>query len=398
MIPGSWRALIWIGLSELCALSLWFSASVIAPELIIIWNLSSNSEGWLSASVPIGFVIGSLFISYFGIADRYNSRKVFAASAFLGAILNSLLILADQAFLGILLRIFTGITLAGVYPIAVKILSQWFPIKRGLAIGILIAALTIGSSLPHFLVMFFSEFNWKIVIIFSSFLALIAAMIVQWLLEDAPETSKNLTPFSFKLIKKVITNKPVMLANFGYFGHMWELYAMWTWLPAFLTASFTSYSSEIPIKFIAFSSFISIGIAGAIGCVVGGIISDKIGRSNLTIISMFISAICSVFIGFTFGQSIWLTLILSIIWGMSVISDSAQFSAAVSEVAEIEYVGTALTFQMCIGFLITIFSINLIPIIQSFVGWGWVFSLLAIGPILGIVSMVKYKNFELDKA
>ncbi|RBP88683.1 sugar phosphate permease [Cytobacillus firmus] len=398
MIPGSWRALIWIGLSELCALSLWFSASVIAPELINIWNLSSNSEGWLSASVPIGFVIGSLFISYFGIADRYNSRKVFAASAFLGAILNSLLILADQAFLGILLRIFTGITLAGVYPIAVKILSQWFPIKRGLAIGILIAALTIGSSLPHFLVMFFSEFNWKIVIIFSSFLALIAAMIVQWLLEDAPETSKNLTPFSFKLIKKVITNKPVMLANFGYFGHMWELYAMWTWLPAFLTASFTSYSSEIPIKFIAFSSFISIGIAGAIGCVVGGIISDKIGRSNLTIISMFISAICSVFIGFTFGQSIWLTLILSIIWGMSVISDSAQFSAAVSEVAEIEYVGTALTFQMCIGFLITIFSINLIPIIQSFVGWGWVFSLLAIGPILGIVSMVKYKNFELDKA
>ncbi|MBO1510224.1 MFS transporter [Metabacillus bambusae] len=397
MIPGSWRALVWIGLSELCALSLWFSASVIAPELIIIWNLSSNSEGWLSASVPIGFVIGALFISYFGIADRYNSRKVFATSAFLGAILNSVLILVDHAFFGILLRILTGITLAGVYPIAVKILSQWFPIKRGLAIGILIAALTIGSSLPHFVVMFFSTLNWKLVIIFSSFLALLAAMIVQWILVDAPETSKKMAPFSFKLIRKVITNKPVMLANFGYFGHMWELYAMWTWLPAFLTASFTSYSSEISFKFIAFSSFISIGIAGGIGCVLGGIISDKIGRSNLTIISMFISAICSMFIGFTFGQSIWLTLILSIIWGMSVISDSGQFSAAVSEVAEVEYVGTALTFQMCIGFLITIFSINLIPIIQSFVGWEWVFSLLAIGPILGIVSMIKYKNHEIDK-
>jgi MFS family permease len=154
MIPGSWRALGWIGLSELCALSLWFSASVIAPELIEIWNLNPNSEAWLSASVPIGYVIGALVSSYFGIADRFNPRKVFAVSAFLGALLNVSLILVDHAFFGILLRILTGVTLAGVYPIAVKILSQWFPKKRGLAIGILIAALTLGSSLPHFVVMF----------------------------------------------------------------------------------------------------------------------------------------------------------------------------------------------------------------------------------------------------
>ena len=187
-----------------------------------------------------------------------------------------------------------------------------------------------------------------------------------------------------------------MLANYGYFGHMWELYAMWTWLPAFLTASFSAYSPEFPHWFIALSSFISIGIAGGIGCVVGGLISDKIGRANLTIISMFISAICSILIGFTFGQFIWITLIISIIWGMSVISDSAQFSAAVSEIAEVEYVGTALTFQMCIGFLITIFSINLIPIIQRIVGWEWVFTILAIGPILGIVFMVKYRRYEFN--
>jgi len=394
MIRGSWRALFWIGLSELCALSLWFSASVIAPELIEIWKLSPNSESWLTASVPFGFVIGALFSSYFGVADHYNPRKVFATSAFLGAILNGLLILVNHAFFGILLRVLTGITLAGVYPIAVKMLSQWFPKKRGLAIGILIAALTLGSSLPHFVVVFFSSLNWQLVIICSSVLALIAAIVVKWILEDAPEIPKT-SPFSFKLIKKVVTNKPVMLANYGYFGHMWELYAMWTWLPAFLTASFTKNSPEISHWFIALSSFISIGIAGGIGCVIGGLISDKIGRSNLTIISMFISAICSILIGLTFGQFIWLTLILSIIWGMSVISDSAQFSAAVSEVAEVEYVGTALTFQMCIGFLFTIFSINLIPILQSFVGWEWVFAFLAIGPILGIVSMVKYKRHEI---
>ncbi|MFJ6209432.1 MFS transporter [Lysinibacillus sp. NPDC092081] len=394
MIQGSWRALVWIGLSELCALSLWFSASVIAPELIEIWNLSPNSEAWLSASIPIGFVIGSLFSSYFGVADRFNPRKVFATSVFLGALLNVLLIFVNYAFFGILLRILTGITLAGVYPIAVKILSQWFPQKRGFAIGVLIAAVTLGSSLPHFVVMFFSSLNWKLVIISTSVLALLSAIIVTYILEDAP-ILPNKTHFSLKLIKKVVLNKPVMLANYGYFGHMWELYAMWTWLPAFLTASFLTYSPDIPHWFIALSSFISIGIAGGIGCVIGGLISDKIGRANLTIISMLISAICSIVIGFTFGQYIWLTLLISMIWGMSVISDSAQFSAAVSEIAEGDYVGTALTFQMCIGFLFTIFSINLIPIIQRIIGWEWVFTILAIGPILGIGFMVKYRRYEL---
>lgn len=395
MIQGSWRALVWIGLSQLCALSLWYSASVIAPELIEVWNLSSNLESWLSASVPIGFVIGALFSSYFGVADRFNPRKVFAVSALTGAILNALLIIVDSGFFGILLRILTGITLAGVYPIAVKILSEWFPRKRGLAIGILIAALTLGSSLPHFIVMFFSSLSWKFVIICSSVLALLAAFIVSFILQDSPVKSKKL-PFSLKVIKKVVMNKPVMLANYGYFGHMWELYAMWTWLPTFLAASFLAYSPEIPHWFIALSSFISIGIAGGIGCVVGGLISDKIGRANLTIISMLISAVCSIIIGFTYGQFIWLTLLISIIWGFSIISDSAQFSAAVSEIAEDEYVGTALTFQMCIGFLFTIFSINLIPNIQRMVGWEWAFTILAIGPILGIITMVKYRRYELN--
>jgi MFS family permease len=396
MKTGSWKALLWIGLAELFALSLWFSASVIAPELTEIWNLNTVNAAWLSASVPTGFVIGAFVSSYFGIADRYNPRKVFALSALIGALFNGSLIFVEYALIGIILRILTGVTLAGVYPTAVKVLSQWFPKKRGLAIGILIAALTMGSSLPHFVVMFFSSLNWKLVILSCSVLALVAAFIVNWILIDAPEASNKL-PFSFKLIKKVTTNKPVMLANYGYFGHMWELYAMWTWLPAFLTASFTAYSPQISPWFIAFASFISIGIAGGIGCVVGGLVADKMGRSYLTILSMAISAACSILIGFTFGQTIWLTFILSIAWGMSVIADSAQFSAAVTDFSEVDYVGTALTFQMCIGFLLTIISINLVPIVQRIIGWEWVFVLLSIGPILGILSMVKFRVHEFTR-
>lgn len=393
MDSHAWRTLFWVGLSVLFALSLWFSASAIAPELIRFWDITPQLEAWLSASVPLGFVVGAFCSAYFGMADRFHSRKIFAISALSGSFFNGILIFVDQALLGILLRVLTGVCLAGVYPIAVKILSQWFPRKRGLAIGILIAALTLGSSLPHFVLMFFSSFQWQLVLITSSVLSFLSAIIIYFIAKDPTITSTK-TPFSITFIHQVVKNKPVMLANYGYFGHMWELYAMWTWLPTFLAASFYNNSPGVSPWIIAFSSFLCIGIAGGIGCVLGGIISDKIGRSNLTMISMMISAICSILIGFTYGQVIWLTLVVSFIWGMTVISDSAQFSAAVSEVSDSSYVGTALTFQMCIGFIITIFSINLIPVSQKIMGWEWVFTLLAIGPVLGITSMVKFKYYE----
>lgn len=390
---NKWTALTWIAIAELFALSLWFSASVVVPALREAWQMAPGTEAWVSASVPIGFVAGAMISSYFGLPDRFNTRKMFALSALTGAILNGLLVLIDTAQLGILLRLLTGVTLAGVYPTAVKLLSQWFPTRRGLAIGILVAALTLGSSLPHFVVVFFSSVNWQLVILVSSISALLASVIMTWLLDDAPVPASRAS-FSFSLIKKVVRNRPVMLANYGYFGHMWELYAMWTWLPTFLTASFSIANHSLSPSLAAFASFLAIGVAGAIGAVGGGFFADKIGRARLTIVAMTVSAASAISIGFTYGQSIWLTLVLAIIWGISVIADSAQFSAAVSEFAENEYVGTALTFQMSVGFLITIFSINAVPLVEEWVGWEWVFTMLGIGPIFGIAAMVRFGKYE----
>jgi len=391
-----WYVLAWIAISQLFALSLWFSASVIIPELRSVWNLTSYTEVFISSAVPIGFIIGTLFSAYFGLADRFNPRIFFAIAAVLGALINGLMIFTSSAFVGILLRLLTGATLAGVYPIAVKILAEWFPKNRGLALGILIAALTLGSALPHFIVVLFIDIQWQLIIIISSLLAFSAAIIIYYIVPNTPITSKK-SLFSFQLLKKVIRNKPVMLANYGYFGHMWELYAMWTWLPFFLTASFVAFSADISPWMSALGSFLAIGVAGAVGCVGGGYFADKIGRARLTIIAMSMSAFCALLIGFTFGKEIWLTLLFAMIWGVFVIADSAQFSAAVSDFADAEYVGTALTFQMCIGFAVTIITIQLIPIFQAYIGWEWVFAMLSVGPIVGIIFMLKLRPFEENK-
>ncbi|MDR7079761.1 MFS family permease [Neobacillus niacini] len=393
MIKNRWLALTIIGIAVIFCLSLWFSASVFATEIKQSWGLTPRQEALLAASIPTGFVIGAFLSSFFGLADRFHVRRLFAISALLGAILNGFLIMVDQAVIGIVLRILTGVTLAGVYPTSVKMIAYWFPKQRGLATGILIASLTLGSSLPHFISIFTVNMDSRWVLTISSILSIIAAILIISLLPDIQLVSKN-SSWSFSVFGKILKNKPVMLVNYGYFGHMWELYAMWTWLPMFLTVSFLQSTPNVDPWLSMFISFVTIGIAGGIGCIAGGIVADKIGRANLTIICMSISAICAILIGFTFGGVIWLTVLISIIWGASVIADSAQFSVGITEFAEADYIGTALTMQMCIGFLITILSINLIPIFQTLLGWRFVFILLSIGPIIGIISMVKFKYFE----
>ena len=393
MKENRWIALTLIGISVFFSLSLWFSTSVIETELKTKWHLTSAMESWLSIAIPIGFVIGAFVSSFFRLADRYNTRKLFAMSALAGGLLNGILIFVDQGHVGIIFRIFIGMTLAGVYPPAVKLISQWFPSQRGVATGILIAALTLGTSLPHFISLFITFLDGNTVLLLCTVLAAMAAFIMNYALVDGPESSNDIS-FSLGQLKEIFRNKPVMLANYGYFGHMWELYGMWTWLPAFLTSSFIAHSPSTDPWISTLVAFGSIGVAGGLGCIIGGMISDKIGRSNLTIVAMTISALCAIFIGFTFGHSFWLTILLALIWGISVVADSAQFSAAVSDFSEAKYTGTALTFQMCIGYLITVGSINLIPLLKDFIGWEWVFTILSVGPIIGVIAMYKFKEYE----
>ncbi|MGM0924078.1 MAG: MFS transporter [Bacillota bacterium] len=391
-----WMALFWIALAELFALSLWFSASAVLPQLERQWGMSATEGSWMTTSVQIGFIVGAICSAFLGLADRYNPRKIFAISCIFGAVINSLFTLSPGMVVGLSLRFLTGMTMAGVYPTAVKLLSTWFQDRRGFGIGILIAALTLGSSLPHLFNLFIPNVSWKILMLVSSLLALVAAGIMQWVLPDAPASKEEAATVSMNSLKYILKDRPVMLANYGYFGHMWELYAMWTWLPYFLTASFkVSLEGTALQEASTLFAFLTIGISGAIGSIIGGLYADKIGKARLSMMAMIVSAVSSICIGLTFGLSIWITVIVAIIWGISVVADSAQFSAMVADFAKSECVGTALTFQMAIGFLITVFSIYLIPIFEDIVGWKWAFSILAIGPVLGVlamISLIRYKH------
>lgn len=371
-------------------MSLWFSASAIVPRLQAEWHLGEASAGWLTLAVQLGFVAGTLLSALLNLPDIMSARRLFTVAAILGALSNGLFALfAHGPIAGITLRFLTGLFLAGVYPPGMKIIATWFRHGRGLAIGVLVGALTLGKASPY-LINALGSADWRLNLLFISALGIAGGLLVHLFVSDGP-FALPAARFDMRQAARVFSNRGVRLANFGYFGHMWELYAMWTWSPVMIRASLAIVGSAPALAEAA--SFLVIG-AGALGCVAGGLMGDRRGRTLTTSWAMGISGACCLLIGFLFGSSPWLLLTVATIWGASVVADSAQFSTCVTELGDPQYIGTALTLQTCLGFLLTTLSIELIPLLVRWVGWRYAFMALAIGPFLGIIAMMRLRSSD----
>lgn len=379
------RALVVVATSQLLVLTLWFSASAVAPQLSSEWGLTTTQAALLTLAVQFGFVLGALVSSLLNLADLVPARRLFVVSTVVAATANALLVTLEGSPLlaATALRLVVGISLAGVYPAGLKVISGWFTKRRGMALGVLVGALTVGSALPHLIRS--TGLEWRPVILASTALALLGGGLMWLLVEDGPFDT-TASPFSFKLIGAVVRNEGVRLSTYGYLGHMWELYAMWTWTAAFLFAS--AQAGGYGTGWVSSATFAIIAIGG-VGSWLAGSLADRYGRERVAGGAMAISGASAVLSPLVFGRTPWIVVALFLIWGLTVVADSAQFSALVTETAEDRYRGTALTLQTAVGFLLTLVTIRGIPTIVASVGWQWAFPWLAIGPLLGIAAMAR---------
>ncbi len=377
-----------VSMAVLLGMSAWFTASAVSPVLQERWALSSSQVGWLTTLVQLGFVVGTAVAALLNLADVVPSRWYFAASALSAALANAALVVAPGYALALVCRFATGFFLAGVYPPAMKMIATWFQSARGLAIGTVVGALTVGKATPYLLKLFETA-PLLAVILGASAGGAVGGILVGGAYRDGPYPFRRV-PFSWSLVAKVVRDRPTRLATGGYLGHMWELYAMWTWVPAFLAASAEARGASLGVApsstLVDLVGFGAIA-AGGLGCVWGGMAADKIGRERLVNFAMAVSGTCCLVVGLLFGESYVLLLPVVLVWGFFVVADSAQFSALVTEVAPQEAVGTALTLQTSVGFLLTMVTIQWVPALTDSVGWPWAFPVLALGPLLGIASI-----------
>jgi MFS family permease len=382
--PRRWQALALLAFAELLAMSLWFAGTAVAPLLQARWSLDVAQIGWLTSSVQLGFVVGTAVAAILNLADLVPSRYYVASCATLGALANMLVLVSEGYSAALASRFLTGFFLAGVYPPAMKMAATWFRSGRGLAIGVIVGALTIGKALP-FLV---KAFAWRAispVIAMSSAFALVGAAIVLTAYRDGPYPFSP-RPFSWGLVGIVARAPRWRLATGGYLGHMFELYSFWTWIPAFLAASALATGRLPNDRTLALTVFFVIAF-GAAGCVWGGLAADRRGRERVITIALAASGSCALLAGVVFGRDLGITAAMVAVWSFFVIADSAQFSALVTESVPAHAVGTALTMQTCLGFLLTLISIQLVPPVAERVGWAPAFAMLALGPAAGIIAI-----------
>jgi MFS family permease len=380
-----------LAVAELLAMTLWFSATAVLPALEQQWGLSASGAAWLTAAVQLGFVAGALGSAVLNLPDVLPPRRMLWLSATAGAVANLLLALAvDGIAPALVLRFLTGVCLAGVYPPGMKIAAGHVSGSgRGLAIGVLVGALTLGSATPHLVAGLFggADLPYRAILTLSSLFAVVGALTVGVFVTDGPYAPRP-APFDPRQIGRVVRDRALLLANLGYFGHMWELYAMWTWLAVFLAAALTAADPGAP----RLAAFVIIGLAGSAGCVAAGWVADRVGRTTVTITAMAISGACCIASAWLYAAPAWALMAFGLVWGASVVADSAQFSASVTELSEPAYMGTALTLQTSIGFALTLVTIWGLPLLAQHVGWRFVFIALAPGPILGCWAMAALRR------
>ncbi len=424
---GAWSTLVLLAVAELMGMSLWFTASALSPELAAQWGLSEGQAGWLTTVVQLGFVAGTAVAAFLNLADIVPAARYFCVSALLGAGVNAAVLLAPEYGSALVLRFLTGFFLAGVYPPAMKMIATWFRDARGFAIGTIVGALTVGKAVPYLLTSVEGG-GAALVLVGASVACAASGLLVLGTYRDGPYGFER-RPFSWQLAGVVLRHRETRLAIAGYLGHMWELYPMWATITLFFGDYFadggglggmvagdpSGAGGVIPAGTVAGSAaaadagaLSAAGLAGVagfgaiaiggVGAVMAGTWADRLGRERVTIWSMAVSGACAAVMGWLLAAPFWLVAVVAGVWGFAVVADSAQFSAVVTEVAPRHAVGTALTLQTSLGFLLTAATIWMTVELEIRYGWRVAFGVLALGPWAGIVAMRRLQRLRADSA
>ena len=381
------RQLALVSAVQVLAVATWFAASAAAPALRAEWEMGRVGEALLTVGVQLGFVAGALASAVTNLPDRVHPPRLMAVGSVVAAAATmATATLVDGVAAAVLLRVVTGAALALVYPVGMKLVVSWFARGRGLAVSVMVGSLTLGSILPQLISGSLGP-AWRTALAVSAGFSLLAALLQRWIVVGPLVTRSE--GFHPGVVLDVWRDRAPRLANLGYLGHMWELYAVWAWAPAFLVASLAERGESASRGMVGLTTFVALGVCGALGCLVAGWVGDRIGRARAAAGAMVVSGCCCLLAAAAYGAPSAVLVPLLMVWGAAVIADSAMFSACLGTVVDPRYVGTALTLQTALGFLLTVVTIQLVPVVAQAAGWPVAVAMLGAGPLLGAVAMVR---------